>query len=246
VLEELMKAERRSRTVAAAGTVLAAGMVLAGCTSGAGAPPSHDGMHGSVSPRPTVGPGLTASKPPAASSWPDKAVLSHDAPKLGKTSVIRHGYTKATYLDALARRWQLVLEKPQLIDAPMDRKVWHFASRPQGGGTEVFTISGTPAENGDLKLFTCMAKADQAKARAFLEDCSRTGIPGWNAEKAAKWVDRSAREDDALYEKKHQAVVSPMFVSSRAYALLRKVDFPQEGGDWYELNVSGGGIAEDS
>ncbi|MFJ6569705.1 hypothetical protein ACIQNU_20000 [Streptomyces sp. NPDC091292] len=188
-------------------------------------------------------PGLTASTPPPAAKWPKKAVTADKAPHLGENEVIADGYTVETFLKGLASRWDIALGKQKLIDAPRDRKVWHFSGEAPGTGK---AVAGVPTKNGDITTFSCLVDSAKANAKAFLEDCARTGIPGWDEKKAVAWLKEAKKQVDALYAEEQRSVVSPMFVSEGAYAVLRKSGSSQNPDGTYDLTVSGGGIAENS
>lgn len=234
----------RRRVVAA--VAFAAAVALAGCTQQKAAPdPGVYPGDAPSTPSRTV-PGLTATKPPSASQWPSKAVTADQAPALGEPKVIAPGYRMDDFLTGLAGRWDVPLGKQRQIDAPGDQKVWHFSGSVKSSGEEQLAIAGVPTEQGDIKAFTCLVDADQAKAGAFLEDCAGTGIPGWDRERAAAWLRTAKQQVDALYAKEHRPVVSSMYVSGEAHALLRRSGPTSASTGTYVLSVSGGAIAENS
>ncbi|MFG2840895.1 hypothetical protein ACGFYE_38580 [Streptomyces zaomyceticus] len=166
------------------------------------------------------------------------------APKLGESEVIAPGYRADDFLTSLAARWDVPLSKPRLIDAPLGRKVWHFAGGVHRDGESQLAIAGVPTEQGDIITFSCMVKADRAKASAFLEDCTDSGIPGWDAKGAATWIRVAKQQVDALYTKERRSVVSSLYVSAGAHALLLRSGPTPESVGTYTLTVAGGGIAE--
>ncbi|WP_432062049.1 hypothetical protein [Streptomyces sp. S1] len=166
------------------------------------------------------------------------------APELGESKVIAPGYRADDFLTGLAARWDVPLGKPRLIDAPQGRKVWHFSGGVPSEGERQLAIAGVPTEQGDIITFNCVVKADRAKAGAFLEDCTNTGIPGWDDKGAADWLRTAKRQVDALYAKERRQVISSLYVSAGAHALLLKSGPTPESVGTYTLTVAGGGIAE--
>ncbi|MGW1514163.1 hypothetical protein [Streptomyces sp. NPDC002394] len=189
---------------------------------------------------------MTATKPPSAADWPGRAVTADRAPRLGESKVIAPGYRVDDFLTGLAARWDVPLGKQKLIDVPGDRKMWHFAGAVSSGGEEQLSIAGVPTEQGDIVGFSCLVNAGRTKAGAFLEDCVKTGIPGWNNERAVAWFRTAKQQVDALYTKEHQTVFSSLYVSRSAHALLRRSGPMSDSTGTYVLFVSGGEITENS
>ncbi|WP_328944177.1 hypothetical protein OG259_24275 [Streptomyces sp. NBC_00250] len=215
-------------------------------TPGKPAPSSSAASPASSATGAGTGPGTAVTEPPAAADWPDRAVTADRAPRLGKSAVIAPGYRADDFLTGLAGRWKVPLGKPRLIDAPGGRKVWHLSGGVPRDGERELALSGVPTEQGDLITFSCMVKADRAKAGAFLEDCVGTGIPGWDEKGATAWLDRAKKQVDALYTKERRQVVSSLYVSGSAHALLLRSGPTPESVGMYTLSVAGGGIAENS
>ncbi|MFE0703865.1 hypothetical protein [Streptomyces sp. NPDC058872] len=165
-------------------------------------------------------------------------------PRLGESTVIAPGYRADDFLTGLAARWDVPLSKPRLIDAPRGRKVWHISGGVPRDGERQLAISGVPTEQGDIITFSCMVKADRAKAGAFLEDCTDTGIPGWDGKGAAAWIRTAKQQVDALYAEQNRQVVSSLYVSAGAHALLLRSGPTPESVGTYTLTVAGGGLAE--
>ncbi|MFD8010507.1 hypothetical protein [Streptomyces sp. NPDC058955] len=192
----------------------------------------------------TTDPSTAVKKPPSAEDWPDRAVPADQAPELGESKVITPGYRADDFLTGLAARWDIPLGEPRLIDAPRGRKVWHFSGGVPHDGERRMAIAGVPTQQGDIMVFSCMVKADQRQAEAFLQDCIDTGIPRWDSEDASAWLKTAKRQVDALYVKENRQVVSSLFVSAGAHALLRRSGPTPESVGTYELSVGGGGITE--
>ncbi|MFE6462054.1 hypothetical protein ACFVP0_31940 [Streptomyces cinereoruber] len=173
-------------------------------------------------------------------------MLADQAPELGDSKVIAPGYRTDDFLAGLAARWDIPLGEPRLIDAPRGRKVWHFSGGVPRDSERRMAIAGVPTQQGDIIVFSCMVKADQATAGTFLEDCVDTGIPGWDAKGATAWLKTAKQQVDALYTKERRQVVSSLYVSAGTHALLRRSGPTPESVGTYELSVGGGGIAESS
>ncbi|WP_405668323.1 hypothetical protein OG379_39495 [Streptomyces sp. NBC_01166] len=150
------------------------------------------------------------------------------------------------FLAGLAGRWHVSLGKQQLIDAPGDKDVWHFIGSVSGRGEKQLSLVGVPTEQGDIMGFSCLVDADRPKAGAFLKDCANTGIPNWDNERAVAWLSTAKQQVDAAYSKAHRPVVSALFVSEKAHALLSRFGHTSDSTGTYELSVTGGGIAENS
>ncbi|WP_411111469.1 hypothetical protein [Streptomyces sp. c-19] len=235
-----------SRRRVTATVALAAVAVLAGCTQ---KPPPDTGVYPGTydppAPR-SEAPRLTATEPPSASQWPDKAVPAGQTPRLGASKVIAPGYRVDSFLSGLASRWEVPLGEQRLIEAPGDRKVWHFSGKATEGPE--LAIAGVPTEQGDIVSFTCLVDVGREKAAEFLEDCAATGIPGWDRGRAVAWLKTARRQVDAVYarEKGMRPASSALYVSDGAYAFLSRAGQAKNPDGAYTLRVSGGGVAENS
>ncbi|MFE9920982.1 hypothetical protein ACFYQA_05210 [Streptomyces sp. NPDC005774] len=83
--------------------------------------------------------------------------------------------------------------------------------------------------------------SDRVDVGKFLKGCARTGIPGWDQEKAEDWLKESIQQVDTLCAKEHKPVVGPMFVFDGVYAVLRKSGSTENPEGACDLSVSGGG-----
>lgn len=246
------------RVVAA--VALAAAAALGGCTQheptmdpasgsrSADASTAPAPAHSAPLPSPSSTAGLdpALTEPPSAADWPDRAVTADRAPALGESKVIAPGYRADDFLTGLAARWDIPLGEPRLIDAPGGRKVWHFAGGVPRNGERQLAISGVPTEQGDIITFNCMVKSDQAKAGVFLQDCVGTRIPKWDDKGAITWLKTAKEQVDALYVKERRQVVSSLYLSGGAHALLLRSGPAPGSVGMYTLTVAGGGIAESS
>ncbi|WP_328908617.1 hypothetical protein OG230_03325 [Streptomyces sp. NBC_00234] len=241
-----MRRTRLLRRQVVTAVALAAAVTVVGCTQQKATP--DPGVYpGDAPPTPArTLPGLTATKPPSASQWPSEAQLADQAPALAEPKVIAPGYRVDDFLTGLAGRWDVSLGKQRLIDAPGDSNVWHFTGSAAGGGEQQLSIAGVPTKQGDIIGFSCLVDADRSKSEAFLKDCAKTGIPNWDNERAVAWLSTAKQQVDAVYSKERRPVVSSMFLSEKAHALLRRSGPTSDSTGTYELSVTGGGVAENS
>lgn len=225
---------------------LVAAVTVVGCTQQKATPdPGVYPGDAPATPKRTL-PELTATNPPSASQWPKEALPAEQAPALAEPKVIAPGYRVDDFLTGLAGRWDVSLGEQRLIDAPGDKDVWHFTGSVSGSGEKQLSIAGVPTKQGDIIGFSCLVDADRPRAGAFLKDCAKTGIPNWDDERAVAWLSTAKRQVDAAYSKKHRPIVSAMFVSEKAHALLRRSGPTPDSTGTYELSVAGGGVAENS
>ena len=232
----------RVRARALAAVVLVAAVSVTGCTAqqkGNEATPEE--TTASPEQRATLPPRMP-SKGPSVSDWPTKAVIANEAPRLGEAKVISKGYTAQRFLKALSEKWGIRLGKTKLIEAPGDRKVWHFSGHATHKGSESFAVGGSPTKSGDIISLGCLVYGTVPQTEEFLRDCAQIDIPGADKAKASAWLTKAKKQVDHLYEKEKRPVVSPIFVSGGACMLLFRNLGAGTQKDFYSLDISGGGV----
>lgn len=186
------------------------------------------------------------SKGPSVSDWPTKAVIANEAPRLGQPKVISKGYTAQRFLKGLSEKWDIKLGKRKLIEAPGDRKVWHFSGHATYKGSKSFAIGGSPTKSGDIIDLSCLVYGAVPQTEEFLQDCAQIDIPGADKAKASAWFDNAKKQVDQLYEKEKRPVVSPIFVSGGVCMLLFRNPGVGTQKDFYDLDISGGRVISKS
>lgn len=174
--------------------------------------------------------------PPSVKSLPQHAVLGRDRPRLGTITTMSKGYTAKTFLGRLSTTWNITLKAPKREELPLNRKVLIATSSNAKG----LSVQTTLADDLDLTALICSTPIGYRQGDDFLRDCAALDVPGVDQDAAAKWLAQAEKEDDALYAKKKDYVISGVFASGPVVMFLDRTSSE------HALRVLGGAVAENS
>lgn len=216
-------------------TAVAAALALTACTQhGRQDPPVAAGDEDKPSPtRASPTPSFT---PPSVKSLPRHAVPGEHGLRLGAITTMSEGYTAKTFLDHVSATWNITMKAPKREELPLNRKVFVAT----GTSAEGLSVQTFLADDRDLTSLVCTTPIDDGQGDAFLRDCAAIDVPGVDQDAAAKWLAQAEKEDDALYAKKKEYVVSGVFASGPVVMFLDRTSRA------HALRVLGGAVAENS
>ncbi|MEU6541491.1 hypothetical protein [Streptomyces sp. NPDC047000] len=227
--------DRKRVGLALTSAVVGAVLALASCTTHKQQDPPvvADGEHKSPPTEPSPTPSFT---PPSVKSLPQHAILGRNGPRLGKVTTMSKGYTAKAFLDHISTTWNITLKAPKREELPLNRKVLVATGiSPKGRSVQTFL-----SDDLDLSSLICSTPIDDQQGDSFLRDCAAIDVPGVDQDAAAKWFTEAEKEDDALYAKKKESVISGAFASGPVVMFLDRTS------DKHALRVLGGAVAENS